>query len=303
MTIDRQFQVTSRCELLLYLTGLPLGLSRKQAKDLLRFRAVTVKGKATVRHDTELAPGDVVIITARKQVTGAALKRYGLAIVHLDDAVVVVEKPAGLLSMGSEREKEKTAYRILNTHLKTLMKTPAQQVFIVHRLDRETSGLMMFARTESAQATLQRNWKSVIKRYLAVVEGVPADAQGTLKDRLVEGKSLMVRRVEDGGELAITHYRVLRAKEDRSLLELTLETGRRNQIRVQLAALGHAVAGDRKYGAKFVAKLGVKTDPARRLALHACELKFRHPVSGAPMEFHSALPSRLKALIEARAPR
>jgi 23S rRNA pseudouridine1911/1915/1917 synthase len=300
LTIDRQFQVTSRCELLLYLTGLPLGLSRKQAKDLLRFRAVTVKGKATVRHDTELAPGDVVIITARKQVTGAALERYGLAIVHLDDAVVVVEKPAGLLSMGSEREKEKTAYRILNTHLKTLMKTPAQQVFIVHRLDRETSGLMMFARTESAQATLQQNWKSVIKRYLAVVEGVLAEARGTLKDRLIESsKSLTVHRVEEGGELAITHYRVVRARGDRSLLELTLETGRRHQIRVQLAALGHAVAGDRKYGAK----LGVKTDPARRLALHACELKFRHPVSGVPMEFHSALPSRLKALIEARAPR
>jgi 23S rRNA pseudouridine1911/1915/1917 synthase len=295
MTIVRQFQVSCRCELLPYLTGLPLGLSRKQAKDLLRFRAVTVKGKATVRHDTELAPGDVVTIAARKQASDAALERYGLTIVHLDDAVVVVEKPAGLLSMGSEREKEKTAYRILNTHLKALMKTPAQQVFIVHRLDRETSGLMMFARTESAQAALQRDWKGVIKRYLAVVEGLPADAQGTLKDRLVEGKSLMVHRVEEGGELAITHYRVLRAKGARSLLELTLETGRRNQIRVQLAALGHPVAGDRKYGAK--------TDPARRLALHACELKFRHPVSGAPMEFHSALPARLKALIDARAPR
>jgi 23S rRNA pseudouridine1911/1915/1917 synthase len=295
MTIERQFQVSCRCELLPYLTGLPLGLSRKQAKDLLRFRAVTVKGKATVRHDTELAPGDVVTIAARKQASDAALERYGLTIVHLDDAVVVVEKPAGLLSMGSEREKEKTAYRILNTHLKALMKTPAQQVFIVHRLDRETSGLMMFARTESAQAALQRDWKGVIKRYLAVVEGLPADAQGTLKDRLVEGKSLMVHRVEEGGELAITHYRVLRAKGARSLLELTLETGRRNQIRVQLAALGHPVAGDRKYGAK--------TDPARRLALHACELKFRHPVSGAPMEFHSALPARLKALIDARAPR
>jgi 23S rRNA pseudouridine1911/1915/1917 synthase len=299
MTIVRQFQVSCRCELLPYLTGLPLGLSRKQAKDLLRFRAVTVKGKATVRHDTELAPGDVVTIAARKQASGAALERYGLTIVHLDDAVVVVEKPAGLLSMGSEREKEKTAYRILNTHLKALMKTPAQQVFIVHRLDRETSGLMMFARTESAQAALQRDWKGVIKRYLAVVEGLPADAQGTLKDRLVEGKSLMVHRVEQGGELAITHYRVLRAKGARSLLELTLETGRRNQIRVQLAELGHPVIGDRKYGAK----IGPKTDPARRLALHACELKFRHPVSGAPMEFHSALPARLKALIDARAPR
>jgi 23S rRNA pseudouridine1911/1915/1917 synthase len=299
MTIVRQFQVSCRCELLPYLTGLPLGLSRKQAKDLLRFRAVTVTGKATVRHDTELAPGDVVTIAARKQASDAALERYGLTIVHLDDAVVVVEKPAGLLSMGSEREKEKTAYRILNTYLKALMKTPAQQVFIVHRLDRETSGLMMFARTESAQAALQRDWKGVIKRYLAVVEGLPADAQGTLKDRLVEGKSLMVHRVEQGGELAITHYRVLRAKGARSLLELTLETGRRNQIRVQLAELGHPVIGDRKYGAK----IGPKTDPARRLALHACELKFRHPVSGAPMEFHSALPARLKALIHARAPR
>jgi 23S rRNA pseudouridine1911/1915/1917 synthase len=299
MTIERQFQVSCRCELLPYLTGLPLGLSRKQAKDLLRFRAVTVKGKATVRHDTELAPGDVVTIAARKQASAAALERYGLTIVHLDDAVVVVEKPAGLLSMGSEREKEKTAYRILNTHLKALMKTPAQQVFIVHRLDRETSGLMMFARTESAQAALQRDWKGVIKRYLAVVEGLPADAQGTLKDRLVEGKSLVVHRVEEGGELAITHYRVLRAKGARSLLELTLETGRRNQIRVQLAELGHPVIGDRKYGAK----IGPKTDPARRLALYACELKFRHPVSGAPMEFHSAPPARLKALIDARAPR
>ncbi len=299
MAVDRQFQVSWRCELLPYLTGLPLGLSRKQAKDLLRFRAVTVKGKATVRHDTELAPGDVVTIAARKQVSDAALERFGLAIVHLDDAVIVVEKPAGLLSMGSEREKEKTAYRILNTHLKTLVKTPAQQVFIVHRLDRETSGLMMFARTESAQAALQRDWKGVIKRYLAVVEGLPADAQGTLKDRLVESKSLTVHRVEEGGELAITHYRVLRAKGARSLLELTLETGRRNQIRVQLAELGHPVIGDRKYGAK----IGPKTDPARRLALHACELKFRHPVSGAPMEFHSAMPPRLKALIDTRAPR
>ena len=203
-------------------------------------------------------PGDVVTIAAtRKPARAAALERHGLAIVHLDDAVAVVEKPAGLLSMGSEREKEKTAYRILNTHLKEVMKTRVQQIFIVHRLDRETSGLMLFARTESAQAALQRNWKGVTKRYLAVVEGVPADAQGTLTDRLSETRSLMVRRVEEGGDLAITHYRLLRTKGDRSLLECTLETGRRNQIRVQLAALGHPVVGDRKYGAK--------SDPARRL--------------------------------------
>jgi 23S rRNA pseudouridine1911/1915/1917 synthase len=302
----RQFRVASRCELLPYLIGLPLGFSRKQAKDLLRFHAVTVQGKATVRHDTELEPGDVVMIAARKQVSDGALERHRLKIVHLDDAVVVVEKPPGLLSMGSESEKEKTAYRILNTHLKALAKTPRQQIYIVHRLDRETSGLMMFARNEAVQDALQRNWKGIVKRYLAIVEGVPADAQGTLRDRLVESKSLIVRplvrptagrtvRREEEGELAITYYRVLRTKGDRSLLELRLETGRRNQIRVQLAALGHPVAGDRKYGAK--------TDPARRLALHACELKFRHPASGVAMEFHSALPPRLQALIDGRASR
>ena len=194
--------------------------------------------------------------------------------------------------MGSEREKERTAHRLLNEHLKTLTRSRLQQAFIVHRLDRETSGLMVFARNQSAQAVLQQNWKKVAKRYLAVVEGVPANGQGTLTDHLVESNSFMVHRVDKGGELAITHYRVLRRHGDKSLLELTLKTGRKNQIRVQLAALGHPIIGDRKYGAS--------TDPARRLALHSCELKFRHPVSGASMEFHSGLPGQLKQLIEPR---
>ncbi len=291
-TEDHQFRVASKCELLPYLISLPLGLSRKQAKDLLRFRAVKIRRKAKVRHDTQLEPGDIVTIAARKQVRNAAFVHHGLRIVHLDDAVVVVDKPAGLLSMGSEREKERTAHRILNEHLKMLTKSRQQQAFIVHRLDRETSGLMLFARNESTQAALQQAWKHVTKKYLAIVEGVPSDLQGTLRDRLVESTSFMVRRVDEGGELAITHYRVLRRQGNRSLIELTLETGRKHQIRVQLAARGHPIIGDRKYGASG--------DPARRLALHSCELKFRHPVSGASMEFHSALPSQVKALIQRR---
>ncbi len=292
MTEDRQFRVASRCELLPFLMSLPLRLSRKEAKNLLRLRAVTVPCRASVRHDTRLEPDDIVTIAARKQMRDAGLERHGLRIVHLDDAVVVIDKPSGLLSMGSEREHERTAHRILNEHLKALTKSSRQQAFIVHRLDRETSGLMLFARNESTQAALQRNWKNVTKKYLAVVEGAPSEAQGTLKDHLVESKSFKVHRVEKGGELAITHYRVLRRHGDRSLLELTLETGRKNQIRVQLAALGHPIIGDRKYGAR--------TDPVRRLALHSCELKFRHPVSGASMEFRAALPGRLKALTEHR---
>jgi RluA family pseudouridine synthase len=292
MTEDHQFRVASRCELLPYLISLPLGLSRKEAKDLLRFQAVTVERKVRVRHDTELGPNDVVTIALRKRVRDDALEHHGLTIIHLDDTVVVVDKPTGLLSMGSEREKERTAHRLLNEHLKTLTRSRLQQAFIVHRLDRETSGLMVFARNQSAQAVLQQNWKKVAKRYLAVVEGAPANGQGTLTDHLVESNSFMVHRVDKGGELAITHYRVLRRHGDKSLLELTLETGRKNQVRVQLAALGHPIIGDRKYGAS--------TDPARRLALHSCELKFRHPVSGASMEFHSGLPDQLKQLIEPR---
>jgi 23S rRNA pseudouridine1911/1915/1917 synthase len=287
---ERRFRVESRSELLSYLINLPLGLSRKQAKDLIRFQAVTVERKTRIRHDTRLESGDVLTIAPAVAEHGAVLE-HRLRIIHIDDAILVVDKPAGLLSMGSEREKQRTAHRILNEHLKTRSRSPRQQAFIVHRLDRESSGLMLFARSESAQAALQRNWKNVTKKYLAVVKGVPSKAQGTLTAHLVESKSLLVHRVDNGGQLAITHYRVLRTLGDKSLLELTLETGRKHQIRVQLATVGHPIVGDRRYGADRT-----KT----RLALHSCELKFRHPVSGASMEFRSALPTPLTALLERR---
>ena len=292
MADRREFRVTSECELLPFLLGPPIGLSRKQAKDLLKFQTVAVRGKSRVRHDTPLAAGDVVEIGAPRQVDDRSRNLAGLRIVHIDDAVIVVDKPAGLLSMGSPREKEKTAHRILNEHLKALAKSPRQQAFIVHRLDRETSGLMLFARSETVQAALQRNWKEVTKRYLAIVAGTPSNASGTLRDHLMESKSFKVHRVAQGGELAITHYRVLNSYRERSLLELTLETGRKHQIRVQLAEIGHPILGDHKYG--------TATDAARRLALHSCELKFRHPLSGAAMEFRSSLPPALSALIPRR---
>jgi 23S rRNA pseudouridine1911/1915/1917 synthase len=294
MAQEHRFRVESPCELLSYLINLPLGLSRKQAKNLIRFRAVTVQRMTRIRHDTRLEAGDVLTIAAAVAERGAALE-HGLRIIHLDDAIVVVDKPAGLLSMGSGREKQRTVHRILNEHLKTRTRSPRQQAFIVHRLDRETSGLMVFARSESAQAALQRNWKSVTKKYLAVVKGVPRNAHGTLTDHLVERKSFLVHRVDNGGQLAITHYRVLRTVGDKSLLELTLETGRKHQIRVQLATLGHPIVGDRRYGASD------RTEA--RLALHSCQLTFRHPVSGASMEFRSALPTSLSALVERRGAR
>jgi 23S rRNA pseudouridine1911/1915/1917 synthase len=287
LTPDRQFRVESRCELLTWLLSPPARLSRKEAKQLLRRGAVTVQHRQNVRHDTKLEAGDLVTIATGKRARDAVVALHGLRIVHLDEAVVVVDKPAGLLSMGSAREKERTAHRILNEYLKAQTKSLSQQAFIVHRLDRETSGLMLFARSEGIQAALQQNWKSVTKKYLALVEGTPASAAGTLRDRLLEDKSLRVRRVESGGELAITHYRVLAEHGKRSILELQLETGRKHQIRVQLAAFGHPIVGDRKYGAK--------TDSARRLMLHSCELSFSHPVSGAPTKFVSTPPTPMTA--------
>ena len=292
MADTREFHVASECELLPFLLGLPIGFSRKQAKDLLKFQSVKVRGMMRVRHDTRLARGDIVEISTHRQADERWLERAGLRIVHIDDAIVVIDKPVGLLSMGSEREKEKTAHRILNEHLKALAKSSRQQAFIVHRLDRETSGLMVFARSETIQAALQRKWKDVTKRYLAIVEGTPSDATGTLRDNLMESKSFKVHRVAKGGELAITHYRVMRTLGERSLLELTLETGRKHQIRVQLAARGHPIVGDRNYGST--------TDSSKRLALHSCELNFPHPVSGALMEFNSELPAPLKVLIQRR---
>jgi 23S rRNA pseudouridine1911/1915/1917 synthase len=289
-TKNRQFRVAAGCELLPYLISLPSGLSRKQAKELLRFGAVTVEGKAGVRHDTRLKAGDLVTIAARGHARAGSPAGHGLRIVHIDDAIVVVNKPAGLLSMGTAREKDRTAHRILNEHLRAVANSKAQQAFIVHRLDRDTSGLMMFARSELIQAALQGNWKAVTKKYFAVVEGQPSNSRGTLMDNLIESRSLMVRRVDQGGEVAITHYRVLARQAHRALLELTLATGRKHQIRVQLAGLGHPVVGDWRYGAK--------TDPAQRLALHSCALRFHHPVSGEAIELRCALPGRLKALLE-----
>jgi 23S rRNA pseudouridine1911/1915/1917 synthase len=295
MPLDRrEFRVESQSELLPYLLGLPLGLSRKQTKDLLRFHAVRVRNRATLRHDTQLRPGDLVIVALGNRPADTKLTLHGIRIVYIDDSIVVIDKPPGLLSMGSIREKEKTAHRILNDYLKALTNSLRQQAFIVHRLDRDTSGLMIFARSEATQAALQAGWKHVTKKYMAVVQGIPLCASGTLRDNLIEGKSLMVHRVVRGGELAVTHYRVIRRNGERSLLELTLETGRKHQIRVQLAIRGHFIIGDRKYGPH--------TTPTRRLALHSFELRFRHPVSAVPIEFNSPLPVSLNELLEPHAP-
>ena len=208
----------------------------------------------------------------------------GLGLIHEDADIVVVDKPAGLLSMATERERERTAYRLLWIYLAA--GRPRTRPFIVHRLDRETSGLLVFAKSEAAKRHLQGQFeaRTVERLYVALVKGTVRREAGTLETRLVEDRSLRVHATADArGKTAITSYRVLAHGQDTTLLELALGTGRRRQIRVQLAGIGHPIVGDREHGG-----------PAglfRRLCLHATRLGFVHPASGAPMRFDSAAPA------------
>ncbi len=207
----------------------------------------------------------------------------GLGLVHEDAAIVVVDKQPGLLSMATERERERTAYRLLWDYLAA--QRPRARPFIVHRLDRETSGLLVFAKSEATKRHLQAQFeaRTVERVYVALVRGKVRRDAGTLESRLVEDKSLRVHATAGPeGQTAITSYRVLGHGQDTTLLELSLGTGRRRQIRVQLAAIGHPIVGDREHGGP--------SGPFRRLCLHARRLGFVHPTTGKPMRFDSAAP-------------
>jgi len=212
-----------------------------------------------------------------------------LRILHEDGDCLVFDKPAGLLTIATERERDRTAYRMLWDHLAG--QTPPRRPFVVHRLDRETSGLVVIAKSPTAKRRLQAQFeaRSVERVYVALVEGLVKAGAGTLTSRLVEDRSLRVRpaRGRAGpGKEAITRYRVLERRRDTTVLELVLGTGRRRQIRVQLATLGHPIVGDGDHGSR---RRG-----GGRLWLHATRLGFVHPTTGRPMRFDSPPPPDLR---------
>jgi len=264
---------------------------KKQIRTWLKFQAITVNGRPVSQFDHPLKPGDQVAVRTDRFAAPKTRLPTGLKIYFEDAHLLVVEKPEGLLSISSPAEPEKTAYFQLTEYLRHKHPRSRERVWIVHRLDRETSGLMVFAKTAPAKEVLQSNWDTFEKRYEAVVEGrLPAQA-GVLESDLDESNPhhVAVRPKSERTRHAITRYRILKTSPQRSLVELTLETGRRHQIRVQLAHAGCPVVGDEKYGAK--------NDPAGRLGLHACFLRFLHPVTGAELRFTSPLPKPLARLV------
>jgi len=215
----------------------------------------------------------------------------GLTILYEDRDILVVDKISGLLTVSSEKVRENTAYYRLNTYVRKGNQKSRSRVFIVHRLDKDTSGVLVFARSESAKRYLQKEWHRFKKTYVAVVHGTLREKEGIITSHLAENRAHKMYSVADPrtGKLARTGYRVVRESGQYSLLEVDLLTGRKNQIRVHLAERGHAVVGDRKYG---------KRDKgARRLALHASSIAFSHPHTHEDMTFQTKVPPYLESLL------
>ena len=215
----------------------------------------------------------------------------GLALLHEDRDLIVVDKPAGLLTISTEREKSRTAYFILTDYVRKGIAKSRNRIFIVHRLDRETSGILIFAKNEAAKFRLQSQWQDTKKKYLAVVHGRCEKRAETITTYLAENRAHGVYTTSDAskGKLSHTAYQVLKETKDFSLLEVDLLTGRKHQIRVHLAAIGHPVVGDQRYG---------KKDKAHdRLALHARSISFTHPFSGEPLTFATKVPAYFISLV------
>ena len=277
-------KVTEASELMKFLVDKFPEKSRTTIKSMLAHKLVTVDEMVTTKFDFPLKRGQMVFLNKKK--TDEKPRFRGLRIVHEDSAIIVVDKGSGLLSMASDTEKSKTAYSMLSEYVKKF--DPKNLIFIVHRLDRDTSGLMMFAKSKKVQEILQKDWnESIIDRsYVVIVEGVVENEEGTVTSWLKENKALVMfsSQTPNDGQKAVTHYKLLRSNKQFSLLEVKLETGRKNQIRVHMKDMGHPVTGDKKYGAKL--------NPIGQMGLHARVLAFKHPVTGKTLRFDTPIPGK-----------
>ena len=257
------------------------GISRNRAKALISNRVVLVNNAITTHPLAELKAGQVVQLDRSKH--KKSFRSNDIDIVYEDPYLLVVDKRPGLLSM-SNNTRQQTVQTVLNYYLE---KGGGRNTsHLVHRLDRDTSGLMVYAKDVQTQQSLINGWQQLVtdRRYLALVEGELESPRGRVQSWLTEDKRFITHSspVDNGGKFAVTHYNVLEASNGYSLVECELETGRKNQIRVHMADMGHPVVGDFKYGSEI--------DPMRRLGLHAYMLCFTHPVTGKHLCFETPVP-------------
>jgi len=279
-----KFIITESAELMKWLLQKFPDKSRHEIKSLLAHKQVGINGNVVTKFNYILLPGQELSIQWKRTVEAAPL--IGMSILYEDDDLIVIHKEAGLLSVGTSAEKELTAFKQLTDYART--QKAANRIYVVHRLDRDTSGVMMFAKNKTVQQKLQNEWKSAVSErvYLAVVEGKVPKSSGTIRSWLKESKTLKMYsspNMNDGQE-AITHYTRLKTFATCSLLEIRLETGRKNQIRVHMQDIGHPIIGDKKYGAV--------RNTLGRLGLHASILAFTHPITGEKLRFESPAPQK-----------
>lgn len=260
------------------------GSSNKKIKSYFKYRMVEVNGEIVTNMNSIVKKGNVVKIFFSKR----TIEKFDLSIIYEDDDLIAINKPAGLLSISNSKEKEITAYRMVSDYVKTNHKKA--KIFVVHRLDQGTSGVLMFAKNEKIKDVLQRSWNDIVKKreYYAVVEG-KMDRSGTIESYLAMNHFQKVYSTTNkNGWYARTHYERVAHKNGYSLLKVDIDTGRRNQIRVHMSEAGHPVTGDKKYGAK--------KNPINRLALHASVLEFIDPRNGKLLSLKTSVPEEIRQL-------
>lgn len=259
-------------------------------KSMLKHNQFAVNNMPMSQYDFEVHEGDVFSVNFTQSFK--VFKNPRVELVYEDEHILVINKGYGVLSMGTDTKKDGTAYSIMREYVK--YHDPYAKVFIVHRLDRDTSGLMMMAKTMQAKEIMQHNWNNMVinRKYVAVVEGNVEQKEGVVKSYLAENSKFEVYSTNDAtkGQLAVTRYKCLKSSANFSLMEVELDTGRKNQIRVHMKDLGHPITGDRKYGAGH--------SPINRLALHAQTLRFVHPITRREMNFSTPIPVRFKSLVK-----
>lgn len=283
----KEFQVYKQTTLMEFLIFKMPQTPRKTIKSLLTHHQVAVGGVPVSQYNYPLAPEDVVTVSKNRI---AKHERKDLPIIYEDEDIIVINKPSGLLSVATEREKGKTAYRLVSDYIASF--NPKARIYVVHRLDEDTSGVLMFAKKLEVREALQNSWQEIVetRAYYAIVEGKMEKEEAVLQDYLMQNDLHLVFTAKNktAGKLATTAYKVIAYKEPYSLLDVHISSGRKNQIRVQLGSRGHYVIGDDKYGEP--------SDPIHRLGLHAYQLTLTNPLNGKRYDFVTPMPAEFKPL-------